>query len=93
MDELVLDAEGNPGTNGTVGRSPYRTMREFSDDERPRERLLKHGPEVLSDAELVAIVLGSGLPGENVVDMARALLDGLGGLEGLVRADVKSLQR
>jgi DNA repair protein RadC len=67
-------------------------MREFADDERPRERLLKHGAEVLSDPELIAIVLRTGMPGENVMDMARALLDGLGGLAGLVRADAGSLQ-
>jgi DNA repair protein RadC len=74
-------------------RAPYRTMREFADDERPRERLIRHGAEVLSDAELIAIVLGSGIPGENVVDMARALIESLGGLSGLARADVGSLQR
>jgi len=74
-------------------RAPYRTIRELADDERPRERLLRHGPEVLSDGELIAIVLGSGLPGENVVDMARALVESLGGLSGLARADVTALQR
>lgn len=71
----------------------YRTIRELSDDERPRERLLRHGPEVLGDAELIAIVLRSGMPGENVVDMARGLVASLGGLAGLVRADPKALQR
>jgi DNA repair protein RadC len=68
-------------------------MRELAEDERPRERLLKHGPEVASDTELVAILLGSGTHGENVVDLARALLEQLGGLEGLVRADTAALQR
>jgi DNA repair protein RadC len=68
-------------------------MREFALDERPRERLIRHGPEVLSDGELVAVVLGSGTQGENVIDMARTLLGALGGLPGLVRADVKALQR
>ncbi|MGI8927278.1 MAG: RadC family protein [Tepidiformaceae bacterium] len=73
--------------------APYRTMREMADDDRPRERLLKHGPEVLSEAELVAIVLGSGLAGENVIDLARRLMDGLNGLAGLVRADAAALQQ
>jgi DNA repair protein RadC len=71
----------------------YRTMREHAADERPRERLAAHGPSVLSDAELIAIVLGSGLRGENVVDLARRLLEQSGGLGGLVRADVKALLR
>lgn len=73
--------------------SPYRTIRELADDERPRERLLRHGPEVLGDAELVAILLGSGVPGENVVDLARRMIDSAGGLAGLVRADARALQR
>lgn len=73
--------------------SPYRTVRELAEDERPRERLLRHGPEVLSDAELLAVLLASGMPGQNVVDLARSLIEGLGGLAGLVRADAMALQR
>jgi DNA repair protein RadC len=68
-------------------------MREIAEDDRPRERLLAHGPEVLSDADLVAILLGSGVPGVNVVDLARSTLEDHGGLAGLVRADSRSLQR
>jgi len=71
----------------------YRTIREWAGDERPRERLLEHGPGVLSDAELIAIVLRAGMPGENAIDMSRALLDANGGLGGLVRADAAVLQR
>ena len=68
-------------------------MREIATDERPRERLLRHGPEVLSDGELVALILGSGVKGENVVDVARSLLETIGGLPGLVRAEARELQR
>lgn len=77
----------------TAPNPTYRTIRELADDERPRERLLRHGPEVLSDADLVAIILRSGLKGENVVDMARRMLETAGGLPGLARADAASLQR
>lgn len=81
-------------TPATIAASTtYRTIRELADDERPRERLLAHGPGVLSDADLVAIVLGSGLRGENVVDLARRILETMGGLPGLVRADAKAFQR
>lgn len=73
-------------------RAAYRTMRELSGDERPRERLLRHGAGVLGDAELVAILLGSGLTGENVLDFARRILDGMGGLPALARADAALLQ-
>ena len=78
--------------NGDTERL-YRTMRDYANDDRPREKLLGHGATVLSDAELVAIVLRSGVRGETVVDMARRLLESQGGLAGLIRADVKSLQR
>ena len=70
-----------------------RAIREIDEDSRPRERLLKHGAEVLSDAELVALVLGSGLRGENVLDISRAVLDNVGGLGGLVRATPSALKR
>ncbi len=74
-------------------QAAYRTIREWAGDERPRERLLEHGAGVLSDAELIAIVLRSGVSGENVVDMARSILASHGGLPGLLRADPKALQR
>lgn len=41
---------------------------------RPRERLLEHGPQVLSDAELLAIVLGTGAAGKNAIHLAQELL-------------------
>lgn len=47
-------------------------------DERPRERLSRHGPSTLSDAELLALLLGSGTRGKSAVQLARELLgDGL----------------
>lgn len=73
--------------------APYRSIRELDETERPREKLLRHGPSVLSDAELLAIVLGSGLRGENVIDLARRVLETVGNLPGLVRADTRALQR
>lgn len=54
------------------------TIADLPTDDRPRERLLTHGPETLSDAELIAILLGSGVPGKNAIQLARELLqDGL----------------
>ena len=47
-------------------------------DDRPRERLLNHGADTLSDAELIAILLGSGVRGKNAIQLARELLaDGM----------------
>lgn len=46
--------------------------------ERPREKLLAHGPAALSDAELLAIFLRVGMPGKSAVDLARELLTHFG---------------
>lgn len=56
--------------------------------ERPRERLLEHGAEALSDAELLAIFLRTGTRGKSAIDLARELLDGFDGLRGLLGADL-----
>jgi len=54
--------------------------------ERPRERLARLGPQVLSNAELLAILLRVGTPGENAVQMAQRILQNLGGLTGIHRS-------
>ena len=59
--------------------------------ERPRERLLAHGPGGLSDAELVAVCLRTGIPGKSAVDLARELIARFRGLAGLLAADLASL--
>lgn len=56
-------------------------------DERPRERLLAQGPGALSDAELLAIFLRTGVAGMSAVDLARHLLHRFGGLRGLLTAN------
>ncbi len=52
-------------------------------EERPRERLLASGPAALSDAELLAVLLRTGVRGKSAVDLARELLGRGGGLAGL----------
>lgn len=56
-------------------------------DERPREKLLLHGAETLSDAELLAIFLRTGVTGLSAVDLARNLLTEFEGLRPLLEAD------
>ncbi|KXI29807.1 RadC family protein [Paraglaciecola hydrolytica] len=55
-------------------------------DERPREKLLKLGPTALSDAELLAIFLRTGIKGLSAVDLARTLLNNFGTLRVLLNA-------
>ena len=61
--------------------------------ERPRERLLARGAAGLSDAELVAVCLRSGIRGRSAVDLARELITAFGGLAGLLAADLPTLRR
>lgn len=66
-------------------------IRDWPDNERPREKLLKRGPAVLSDAELLAIFLCSGLQGSDVVSSARRLLNEHGPLRHLLEHTPKQL--
>lgn len=61
--------------------------------ERPRERLLAQGAGSLSDAELVAVCLRSGVRGKSAVDLGRELIAQFGGIAGLLAADLVSLRR
>ena len=61
--------------------------------ERPRERLLEQGAKVLSDAELLAIFLRTGVKGKSAVDLARDLLNEFGGLRQLLCADLKTFSQ
>ncbi|MBT5745214.1 MAG: DNA repair protein RadC, partial [Gammaproteobacteria bacterium] len=60
---------------------------DWPEGERPREKLLQRGAESLSDAELLAIFLRTGVKGKSAVDLARDLLDHFGGLRPLLEAD------
>jgi DNA repair protein RadC len=70
---------------------PQLKIREMPQDERPREKLVAHGAAALADAELIAILLRTGLPGANAVDVARELLQRYGSLAGLSRCSVKEI--
>jgi len=59
----------------------------WPESERPREKLLEQGAQVLSDGELVAILLGSGTKGCSAVDMARSLIVEFGSLREMLSAD------
>ncbi|MEH6472603.1 MAG: DNA repair protein RadC [Halopseudomonas sp.] len=59
---------------------------DWPEQERPREKLLSQGPQALSDAELLAIFLRTGVPGKSAVDLARGLVGQFDGLRGLLAA-------
>lgn len=60
------------------------SIKEWPQSERPREKLLNKGPETLSDAELLAIFIRTGLPGKSAIELARDILLESGGLRALL---------
>jgi len=71
---------------------PIRTrVCERSAREQPRERLLAHGPGALSDAELVSLLLRTGMVGRSALDIARELIAQFGGITGLLMAPVREV--
>ncbi len=69
------------------------TMQNWPAGERPRERLMAVGPQALSDAELVAIVLRTGKKGMSALDVSRALLIRVRSIRGLARLSPAELTR
>jgi DNA repair protein RadC len=67
------------------------TIRDWPASERPREKLLERGAAALSDAELLAVFIGSGRRGTTAVDIGRELLGRHGGLKSLLERDVAAL--
>ncbi|HDN78881.1 MAG TPA: JAB domain-containing protein [Chloroflexi bacterium] len=69
----------------------HPTIKELPEAERPRERLKLYGPGALSTAELLAIILRTGVEGESVLALASRLIARYGGLVGLAGADFADL--
>lgn len=70
----------------------YRVgVKEMAPDERPRERMLLRGSASLSNGDLLAVLLNTGLPGESVLEVSQRILRDHGGLAGLVRLDIVEL--
>ena len=70
----------------------YRIM-DLEQNDRPRERLARLGPEALTNAELIAILLRVGVEGENAVQVGQRLLNKYGGIRGLHRVDFAEFVR
>jgi DNA repair protein RadC len=82
----------NDGNEDGARPPGYRLMlREMAPDERPREKLKLRGAAALSDGDLLAIILNTGIVGETVTDLAQRLLAQYGGLRGLFRMDLIEL--
>ncbi len=67
-------------------------LKDLPPDARPREKLLARGAAALGDAELLALLLRTGLPGQGVLQMAQQLLDRFGGVSGLLHTTADDLK-
>jgi len=67
-------------------------LKDLPEDARPREKLLARGAGALSDAELLALLLRSGIPGKNALQMGQELVDNFGGVAGLLHAGPEALK-
>lgn len=83
-----------PTPPGRPARQPVgMRLQDWPESERPREKLLARGPAALSDAELLALQLGAGQRGADVLALARRLLAEAGGLRGLLDRPAAALAR
>ena len=67
-------------------------LKDLPEDARPREKLLARGAGALSDAELLALLLRTGLPGKNALQMGQELIDNFGGVAGLLHTGAEALK-
>ena len=89
MQSTVERAESSVYKSNGTGKPPL--IRDYPAKERPRERLCTYGAGILKNDELMAILLRTGLKGENVIDLSNRLLRDFGGLDGIARASYEDL--
>jgi DNA repair protein RadC len=68
-----------------------KSVKEWPEDERPRERLIAHGPSALSEAQLLAILIRNGKSGRTALDLGRELLERFGSLAGIEQASITEI--
>ena len=84
MNTTYGDTDGASGLSSRIKDQPA--------GERPRERLIERGPAALSPAELIAILIRTGLQGANAVDIGKQLVQKFGSLSAMAQASVDELQ-
>lgn len=66
-------------------------IKDLPENERPRERLFIYGPEILSNVELLAVLLGSGSKRENIMSLSSRIIHNKGGLNGIMESTMEEL--
>lgn len=89
VDILII----NDDKTKSVESGVYKAIRDWREDERPRERLLKHGANTLSDAELLAILIRTGAKSFSALDAARTLLEKYENVSNIATCDISQLKK
>lgn len=89
-DKLSIKANNDAASHPFSAPSPQRPN-PHSQAERPRERLLNHGPHILTNAELLALVLRTGKTGLSALELGQALIQRFGSLRRILQAPPKAL--
>jgi DNA repair protein RadC len=76
-----------------VNKESFFTVRDLPKPERPRERLQRFGPEALSAQELLALVIGRGIPKKSVMNIAQELLAKFGNIKAIGQATIEELSQ
>ena len=84
---------GRPRSISLAQAEPRASIKDWPSDERPREKLLQHGPEALSDTELLAILVRVGTGGDTALDIARNILVRERSLRRLAEKSARELMR
>jgi DNA repair protein RadC len=100
--DIHTDIDAGANTNAAVDTivetaetavAPIYRILDLHESERPRERLIALGPQALTNAELLAILMRVGVKGENAVSVGQRLLNKFGGLAGLHRAPFTDIKK
>jgi DNA repair protein RadC len=89
---LTRHCLSDPSTSPTPSTPSGQRIQDIPQDDRPRERLLRIGPEALSDAELLGLFINVGIPGENAIQIGQRLLRSHSSLRNLARLDPSQLR-
>lgn len=68
-------------------------IKDLPEEQRPREKLLKDGAEILSDVELLAILIGTGTKDKSAIDLANEILAKYGSYKGIAGKDIDELKQ
>lgn len=83
-------SDGRQQVKGS-GKNERQAIKDWPVEERPREKLVRSGPEGLSDGELLAVLLRTGTTGQSAEDLGRHLMSQFSGISGIDRAHIEEV--